>query len=388
MLKVKKVQDILTSKNSLCKELEITFGEKKVVISLGKEIIFHSSFIEKITCISKNIVIITDSNVNKLYGKKLKHFLEENNLNPLLIEVPSGEEHKSRKTKEDIEDQMLKNNFQRDTLVISLGGGTVSDLAGFVSSTYYRGIPLVIVPTSLLAMVDASIGGKTGLNTAYGKNLIGSFYHPEQIFIDINFLETLPEKEWINGFSEIIKYSLISDEKLFEELCNSRAARDIESLIFRCCKIKKEIVEKDEKEKNLRAILNFGHSVGHCLEHLEEYEISHGEAIAIGMIFAAYLSMKENNLKMEEFLKIFFIFKRYNYPLIFSSKVSWKKILETLKYDKKTKNSVPRFILLEKIGKVKSERGNYLLNVEEKKVKEALIWLHRRFISKKEAFAC
>jgi 3-dehydroquinate synthase len=388
MFNIKSAQSFVPSAQALCEELEITFKEKKVALTLGKGIIFNESFINKIKCISKNIVVITDSNVNKLYGNKLKFFLLENDLNPLVIEIPVGEEYKSRKTKEDIEDQMLKNNFTKDSALIALGGGVVSDIAAFVSSTYYRGIPLIIIPTSLLAMVDAAIGGKSGLNTPHGKNLIGSFYQPNLIFIDTNFLETLPRKEWLNGFSEVIKYSLISDEELFNNLYNSNDKLNIQSLIYRCCLIKKEIVEKDEKENNIRAILNFGHSIGHCIELLENYKIAHGEAISIGMIFASYLSMREKYLTMKEFLKIFSIFKKYNYPLVFSEKVTWKKLMGSLMYDKKANRHIPRFVLLEKIGKVKSDKEKYLYEVDEHNLKESLIWLYKRFISKKEIFSC
>jgi len=373
-----------TSKNAQFEELAITFKEKKVLLTLGKGIVFTERFIDKIKSISKNIIIITDSNVNKLYGNKLNIFLLENGLTPLVIEIPAGEEHKSRATKDHIEDLMLKNNFAKDSAIICLGGGVVSDIGAFVASTYYRGIPFIIIPTTLLAMVDASIGGKSGLNTSFGKNLIGTIYQPNLIFIDTDFLETLPKKEWINGFSEVIKYSLVSDEELFRQLYNKTENMNIASLIHRCCIIKKEIVEKDEKENNIRAILNFGHSVGHCIELLEKYKISHGEAISIGMIFASYLSMKENHLKIEDFLKILSLFKKFKFPLVFSGEVTWKKISEALRYDKKTNQKIPRFVLLEKIGTVKAEGGKYLYEVEETRLKEALIWLHRRFISKKE----
>ena len=369
-------------------ELEIVFKEKKVLLTLGKGIIFTENFANRIKSISKNIIIITDSTVNALYGAKLNNFLHKNGATTLLIEIPAGEEQKSRKTKEYIEDRMLQSNIGKDSVIICLGGGVISDIGTFVSSTYYRGIHLVLIPTTLLGMIDAAIGGKSALNTPFGKNLIGTIYQPDLIFIDTDFLKTLPAKEWQNGFSEIIKYSLISDEELFEELYNAGENLYIDSLIARCCKIKKEIVEKDEKEKSIRAILNFGHSVGHCIELLENYKISHGEAISIGIIFASYLSMKEKYLRTEDFLKIFSIFKKYRYPLIFSHNISWKKIMEALRYDKKSVKQNPRFVLLGKIGRAKTDgRDRWLYEIDESKLKEALIWLHRRFISKKEVLS-
>lgn len=374
----------LTNPSSSNQILNLVTKEKVIPIEIGNNIVFQKSFIDKVLSISKNIVILTDTNVNELYGEKLKSSFEEQKTYPLFISILPGESQKNRETKSFIEDLMLKNNLTKDTLIIALGGGVICDLAAFVASTYYRGIFLVMVPTTLLAQVDAAIGGKSAVNTSFGKNLIGNFYHPEQTFIDTIFLKSLPNNELLNGLSEIIKYSLIFSSSLFDELYQGKDHLDLEKIILRCCEMKINIVKLDEKEKSLRSILNFGHTLGHCIEQIEEYKISHGEAIAIGMIFASYLSVKEKLLDTKEFLKIFSIFKIYGFPLIFSQAVTLKKLLDHLLYDKKAKDKTPRFVLLEEIGKVKAEKEIYLHEIDKEKLRHALIWLYKRFIDKRE----
>jgi 3-dehydroquinate synthase len=370
-------------------QLDLVLNGKKVPLHIGQNILFSDSFGTIIQNLSKNIIIVTDRHLNQIYGKKVKYFLEKSfNLTVQIIEILPGEEQKTRKTKEFIEDEMFKRGMGRDTLLIAFGGGVVLDLASFTASTYLRGIKLILIPTSLLAMVDASIGGKGGVNTPFGKNLIGSFYHPEYVFIDPSFLDTLPKKEFLNGLAEIIKYALITSKDLFDELYEKKSKLDLNELICRSLLIKKEIVEKDERDNGIRSILNFGHTIGHSLELLEDFELSHGEAISLGMIFASFLSLKKKFLEMEDFLKIFSLFKMYNYPLLLSQKVSWKRIGHTLSLDKKAENKNPRFILIEKIGKIAPTPDNKVLHrVEVDELKSSLIWFCNRFVSKKESYA-
>lgn len=363
----------------MSKDLTLNLKENNVPISIGKDLVFSLDFLSFCKTLGNRFVIITDQNVEKLLGEKLNLFFQNQHMDSFIISIPAGDSFKTRETKALIEDQMLQKKINKSGLIIALGGGMVLDMAAFVASTYYRGIPLVMVPTSLLAMVDASIGGKTAVNTKEGKNLIGSYYHPKKIFIDIQFLKTLPKEEYRNGFSEIIKYGIIYDKDLFNSLYEKTQDHDFEEIIYKCCLIKKTIVERDEKENNIRAILNFGHTLGHSLENLENYKISHGEAIGLGMIFASFLSVKMKILNIEDFFKIFSMFKKYHFPLVFSQNISAKDIFDQLLSDKKA-SLARNFVLIEKIGSIKDDI--YLQEVDEKILKKALFWLCNRFSSK------
>lgn len=353
-------------------------------IKTGKDFIFTQETTSFLKSLNKNLVFLVNENIVKLYFSQINNLI--NDTKALLIKVPDGEISKTRDTKAQIEDTMLENGIIKDSAIVAIGGGVTCDIAGFIAATYCRGITLINVPTTLLAMVDAAIGGKNGVNTAYGKNLIGSFYNPEHILVDISFLKTLPQKELLCGLSEIIKYALILDKNLFTELSEKDDLftdfNFLEKVINKCIFIKKEITEQDPTEKNFRAILNFGHTIAHAIEKLENYNRSHGESLSIGIIFASYLSFKKGFLDRNDFFKIFSIFKKYCYPLIFSSNVSWIKLKDAIKFDKKSKKGDPSFVLLEEIGKIKINEISPLHNVEQSMLKESLIWLHHRFLSK------
>ena len=247
--------------------------------------------------LNKRFVIITDSNLKKTWGEKLKQFLLKQKLEVNLLSFKAGETYKTRETKQTLEDALMLQNYGRDTCLIALGGGVVTDLAGFLGATYQRGMPVIYMPTTLLAMVDASLGGKTGVNTFYGKNLIGTFTQPHAVFIDTHTLSTLPQEEWGNGWAEIIKHSLIADSDLFYLLEENISPvkfpnhKFLIDLIEKNILIKKNIVEQDEKEQGSRQLLNFGHTIGHAIETLENYRIAHGEAVAIGLLVESYLSV-------------------------------------------------------------------------------------------------
>jgi len=307
--------------------------------------------------IANAYAIIVDSNVGKLYGKNLLKDFEDNNTHAHLITFKAGEKSKSRQTKEKIENEMLRLALGRDTCIIALGGGVVGDLAGFVAATYMRGIPYIQVPTTLLAMVDSSIGGKVAVDTPHAKNSIGAFHQPKKVIIDLNFLKTLPKNELINGLAELIKHALIKDVNLFhflEKNINKILKYDLDILkkiIKRSCEIKAGIVAEDEKEKGMRMILNYGHTIGHSIESALGYKISHGNAIAIGMSYAAKLSAKLGFLHEGSVIRQNNLLEYVGLPHRLSHhKLKPKKILERIQYDKKMINDRLNFILLNSIG--------------------------------------
>lgn len=301
--------------------------------------------------------IITDSNVGKAYGKKLLRDLQSQNIHAHLISFPAGEKSKSRKTKEKIENEMLNLAFGRDSCIIALGGGVVGDAAGFAAATYMRGIHYIQVPTTLLAMVDSSIGGKVAVNTKYAKNSIGAFHQPKKVIVDLDFLKTLPKEEMVNGLAELIKHALIKDRNFFHFLeknidrildCDSGI---LKKAIKRSCEIKSSIVMQDEKEKNIRKILNYGHTIGHAVESALNYRISHGNAIAIGMSHAAKLSAKLGFLDEGSVIRQNNLLECAGLPHKLSHhKLKPKKILGHVQYDKKMANGRLNFVLLDSIG--------------------------------------
>ncbi len=311
----------------------------------------------------KPLVLITDETVASLYAPLfLKHLKCD------LITFPAGEKHKTRETKEKIEDALLAKGYGKGTLLVALGGGVVTDLVGFVAATYMRGIPYISIPTTLLGMVDASIGGKTGVNVKEGKNLIGAIHLPEMVFIDFSFLNTLPEKELLSGMAEVIKYGLIANPSLLEET-------SFEKMIRESCKIKSRIIEKDLKESGLRRILNFGHTIGHAIEGIEEYTLTHGEAVAIGMVVESFLSYKMGFLKKEDFETIDHLMREKGFSLKISSKVTLKTMKKWMSCDKKSEKGAPRFVTLSAPGKVEKHQGAYCVAAPEPLLDETLGWM-------------
>lgn len=241
--------------------------------------------------------IVTNTTVGPLYSGGVAKSLVATGFSPVLVELPDGEEFKTSETLNTIYNGLIAGGLTRDSFVIALGGGVVGDMAGFAAATYLRGIPFVQVPTTLLAQVDSSVGGKTGINHPLGKNLIGAFYQPRAVVIDVDTLATLAEREYLAGMAEVVKYGVVLDRELFAEVERNVPAlltRDkavLTRIIIRCCSIKASVVEKDEREAGLRAVLNYGHTLGHAVETLAGYgTYLHGEAVAIGMVQAARLS--------------------------------------------------------------------------------------------------
>lgn len=324
----------------------------------------------------KKVAVITGENTGRLHKERIMNAVGA--LNPLFITVPSGESSKSREMKEKIEDRLLDSKFGRDSLIIAIGGGVIGDLAGFVASTFNRGIPIIHAPTTMLAMVDSSIGGKTAINTKHGKNLIGTTYQPAAVFADMDFLKTLSDDEFRNGLAEVIKMSIIMDKSLFESLEKNHEkilARDkpaLQDIIKRNIELKKEIVEEDVEEKGLRQILNFGHTFGHALEACNNYRIRHGFAVVQGMIVESRISAIVNNLKADEEKRIIGMLGLFGFPGTISKDIETQKILELIKLDKKSRVNKPRFVLIDKIGKAKSKDSNFSFEAETEVIEKAI----------------
>lgn len=308
----------------------------------------------------EHCAIITDKNAGRYFAKTVFDSLVRARFSPLLVTLPAGETAKSMKTVEKCYDQLAAHRLERKSFIIALGGGVVGDLAGFVAATYLRGIPFVQVPTTLLAHVDSSVGGKTGVNLRAGKNLVGAFYQPRLVLCDLDTLKTLPEREFRAGLAEVIKYGIIYDGKLFADLERDlpqilkRDKKTLAPIIARCCEIKADVVSQDETESGLRAILNFGHTIGHAIENGFGYgKFLHGEAISIGQVAEAKLSRKILGLREDEVGRIENLFRSAGLPTQIKINPSQKrKLFDAMRLDKKTRDGVIRFVLARKIGKV------------------------------------
>jgi 3-dehydroquinate synthase len=302
--------------------------------------------------------IITDTNVGRRFAKPVYESLVKAGFEPSLITVPAGEKSKRISVVEKCHDQLAAHRLERKSFIVALGGGVVGDLAGFVAAIYLRGIPFVQVPTTLLAQVDSSVGGKTGVNLRAGKNLVGAFYQPKLVLCDLETLKTLPEREFISGLAEIIKYGIIFDAKLFAQLERDLPkilkldAKTLSEIIARCCEIKAEIVSQDETESGLRAILNFGHTIGHAIENSSGYgKFLHGEAITIGQVAAAKLSQKILGLSERDVRRIENLFVQAGLPTqIKLNSARRKKLFDAMRLDKKVSGGEIKFVLAKKIG--------------------------------------
>ena len=350
-------------------------GKQYSVFAGRKAVNLIKSYLEKKHS-GKKIVVVTDSNVKNLCSDAI--LKELSGLRPYLIVIPAGEASKSREMKERIEDHLLKKKYGRDTVMIAVGGGMIGDLAGFTASTYNRGIPIIHVPTTLLAMVDSSIGGKTSVNTKHGKNLIGATYQPDAVFTDLDFLKPLPQEEFINGMAEIIKIASTSDKELFsfiEKNMKKILEKDENALlciIKRSIELKKEVVEKDEKEQGLRQILNFGHTFGHALESYTDYKLKHGHCVSIGLAVEAKISEIVNGLSNKECKKILLLLKNIGLPAKMEKNIDADKLIEIMKSDKKALNQKPRFVMLDKIGKIKSNKDVFSFEADGAVIKKAI----------------
>ncbi|WP_026896310.1 3-dehydroquinate synthase [Clostridiisalibacter paucivorans] len=323
------------------------FIKKGILHNVGS---FIESFIK-----NKKVIIITDTNVNRLYGEYLMKNMRKYTSSIFKIVINAGEDSKSFDTLKQIYDKLLSFHVNRTDIIIAFGGGVVGDLAGFAASTYMRGIHFIQIPTTLLSQIDSSIGGKVAINHPKGKNLIGSFYHPKSVIIDPDLLDTLNNKFLYDGFGEVIKYSLIKDKYLYNTLIRINNKIDIfnhiEDIIYNCCKIKKDIVEKDEKDQGIRMLLNFGHTLGHAIEKYYAYKsYTHGEAIAIGMYNITKVSEDICITKKGTSKLILDILNKYNLPYDMPTN-NIEKLFDFIRLDKKNSGTNINLVFIKEVGK-------------------------------------
>ncbi|EDM24508.1 3-dehydroquinate synthase [Caminibacter mediatlanticus] len=297
----------------------------------------------------RKVAVITNHKIAGLHINYLTNNLSAKELH--IITLPDGEEYKNWQNIEFILDRLFDAKFDRNSLLIAFGGGVVGDMTGFAASIFLRGVDFIQIPTTLLAMVDSSVGGKTGINNKYGKNLIGSFYQPNAVYIDTHFLSTLPKREFAAGTAEIIKMAVMFDKDFFEKIKNNSIS--LEKMIKRAVELKAEVVNQDEKEKGIRSVLNYGHTFGHVIENLTNYKtFLHGEAVAIGMVMANELSKTLGYLSENEAEEIKQVLKKNNLPIDFKIE-NIEEFYNHFFLDKKTSNNKIKFIIPEKIGKYK-----------------------------------
>ncbi len=327
-------------------------SDKSYPIYIGSGLLENNDYLKKhIT--SSRVMIVTNTTIAPLYLETLLMTLDDYHCDTVII--PDGESYKTWDQLTTIFNALIEKGHDRSTTLIALGGGVVGDMTGFAASVYMRGLPFIQIPTSLLAQVDASVGGKTAVNHPLSKNLLGAFYQPECVLIDPNTLFTLPERELRSGLAEVIKHALIADALFFEWLENhmdTLLAKDqpsIQYAIERCCQIKARIVSEDEHEHHIRAWLNLGHTFAHAIEHLTHYQWIHGEAVAVGLVLAAELSEQKGLLPLSSVSRITQLVQKAKLPTqppLFAPGAYWDAMLR----DKKNKAGCPTFILLEKIG--------------------------------------
>ena len=298
--------------------------------------------------------IISDSNVAPRFASRVEKSLASAGFGATLITIPAGEKSKTLKQAGVICDQMIAAGLDRQSFVVGLGGGVVGDISGFVAAIYHRGIPHIQIPTTLLAMVDSSIGGKTGVNTRDGKNLIGAVHHPSIVIDDLDVLKTLPKREFNQGFAEIIKHAVIADTKMFQTLQSWQAggAPALQRLIRRNIEIKSKIVAKDERDQTgERALLNFGHTVGHAIERGGEYrKFLHGEALSLGIVAACAVSTNKAGLSADQRDVIVDLLEKFKLPLKLTKNFPRQNIVEAMKFDKKFEDGKVRFVVTPRIG--------------------------------------
>jgi 3-dehydroquinate synthase len=302
-------------------------------------------------------LIVSDSNVDPIYGARFARWMENAGCRVSRTVVPAGEGSKSLAVAERLYGEAVAAGLDRSSFVLALGGGMVGDLAGFVAGTFLRGISLIQAPTTLLAMVDSAVGGKTAVNLPQGKNLVGVFAQPVGVAMDLSTLKTLPDREYRSGLAEVVKYGVIADAELFDRLerdaglLMKRDPGTLEEVVARCCAIKAKVVSKDERESGPRAILNFGHTLGHAVEQATDYGMFlHGEAVAIGMAFSSRLSASVTGLAKKDAERILKLLETFGLPVRLPPGLAWKALRVGMGTDKKTLGGIPRFVLVERMG--------------------------------------
>ncbi len=337
---------------------------KRMTVTAPKdyEIVITNDFqglveeLEALSVKSRRLCIMTDSQVGKLYADSLAEKLKPHCREVLIFTFPAGESSKHLGTVQDAYRFLIGHKLDRKDMLIALGGGVTGDLTGYTAATYLRGIDFVQIPTTLLAQVDSSIGGKTGVDFDQYKNMVGAFYMPRLVYINLSVLKTLDERQYACGMAEILKHGLIRNASYYEWLIghfaeiNERDEEILEEMIYESCLIKKKVVEKDPTEQGERALLNFGHTIGHALENYKNFTMLHGECVALGCVAAAYISWKRELLSMEEYYEIRDMFVPFSLPIT-ADQVDIEEVLRLSRSDKKMEHGKIKFILLKKIGR-------------------------------------
>ena len=351
--------------------IEVRTGQHSYRILIGSRLLetFADAIKEKLS--PSQCAIISDTNVAPLFAEQIQKTLTAAGFEPILITVPAGEKSKSLEQTNAVCEEMLRAGLDRQSFVIGLGGGVIGDLSGFVAAIFERKIPHVQIPTTLLAMVDSSIGGKTGVNTNAGKNLLGAFHEPVLVIDDVEVLKTLPPRESSQGFAEIIKHAIIADAEMFQQLSRHRGIGlnkvDFVPLIRRNVQLKASIVSTDELDRTgERALLNFGHTVGHTIERATDYQgISHGEAVSLGMVAACDVSMKKAGLSQKQRDATVDLLQKFKLPTKLPPNFPRQKIFDALKFDKKFEHGQIRFVVTPKIGSAYLSRDVTMEDIRE-----------------------
>jgi len=372
-------------------DVTVDLGDRSYPIHIGSGILDTLGEACKAAGLKGRCLLVSDENVAPLYAKKVFQSLEKAGFAPTLDVLPAGEPTKCHEKLIRLYSKAAELRLDRGHFMVALGGGVIGDLTGFAAASWLRGIRFVQVPTSLLAMVDSSVGGKTGINLAEGKNLVGAFHQPELVLIDIETLQTLPAREFAAGMAEVVKYGVIWDAELFQGLeeateilpiiekkqqASTQLLPNVGKTIARCCEIKAEVVRQDEREGGLRGILNFGHTLAHAIENVAGYgQFLHGEAVAIGMVYAARLSTQLKELSGEESARIEKLIAALGLPVTASGpqglrrgELAWSDLRAAMAVDKKTRDGLVKFVLVNRMGH--AELG---CEVPEKLMEE--VWL-------------
>lgn len=341
----------------MASRMTINYNKKPCYdIVYTKDFALLADELEALDTSERKIAVIADSNTEKLFGTQVMEELAKCCKKVIMYAFPAGEKSKTLDTVKDIYKALIEAKFDRRDMLVALGGGVVGDITGYTAATYLRGIDFIQIPTTLLAQADSSIGGKTGVDFDGYKNMVGAFYMPRLVYMNISTLKELDERQYYAGFAEVMKSALIKDALFYEWLLDhmyeihDRELEVLEEMVERSCTVKKLVVEKDPTEKGDRALLNFGHTIGHAIEKNQNFEMLHGECVALGMVAAAYLSWKHNWLSMEEYYEVRDMLVPFNLPISIDN-LDTKAILELTKSDKKMEAGQIKFVLLKKVGK-------------------------------------
>ncbi len=354
--------------------IRVELGDRSYDILIGNSILENTGTKLKTFNFSPKIALVSNELVFSLYGEIVSESIRKAGFDLLTVIIPDGEQYKNIETLQYIYNELLKYKLDRKSALIALGGGVVGDITGFAASTYMRGISYIQIPTTLLAQVDSSVGGKTGIDHKLGKNMIGTFWQPKLVLIDTNTLSTLEKRQFLAGLAEVIKYGIIWDPELFQFIEENKEkiigldSNSLNYIIKRSCEIKAEIVSQDERESGVRAILNYGHTIGHAIETVTKYtRYLHGEAISIGMCLEAELAQLLNIIEPSEVIKIKDLINHCGLPCYLPGDIDKIEIISSMYFDKKAVAGKLKFILPERIGKVRIEK-----NIPEEILKKTL----------------